>query len=127
MYMMVHTNRQPLEAAACRVHRADQKLLLYHGIVQALLAGWALLLSVTAGTQPVVACKCNTTCGASCCNMLPGYYAVTVLRTSHDLSCTAAAVAGGVANVWKLNQIFPAPTSSTASEEEKKRGARFSL
>ena len=34
----------------------------------------------------------------------------------------AAAVAGGVANVWKLNQIFPAPTSSTASEDEKKRG-----
>ena len=43
--------------AECRLHRADQKLLLYHGIAQALLAGWALLLSVTAGTQPVVACK----------------------------------------------------------------------
>lgn len=40
-----------------RAYRADNKLLLYSGIVQALLAAWALLLSVTAGTQPVVACK----------------------------------------------------------------------
>lgn len=37
----------------------------------------------------------------------------------------AAAVAGGVANVWKLNQIFPAPTSNSASDEEKKRGMQF--
>ena len=43
--------------AQCRVYRADKKLLLYAGIVQALLAAWALLLSVTAGTQPVIACK----------------------------------------------------------------------
>lgn len=44
----------------CRLYRADNKVLLYSGIAQALLTAWALLLSVTAGTQPVVACECNT-------------------------------------------------------------------
>ncbi|DBA99510.1 hypothetical protein WJX82_000233 [Trebouxia sp. C0006] len=73
-----------------RAYRADNKLLLYSGIVQALLAAWALLLSVTAGTQPVV----------------------------------ASAVVGGVGNVWKLNQVFPTSTSSTASEDEKKKGLK---
>ncbi|KAL0018780.1 hypothetical protein WJX77_009784 [Trebouxia sp. C0004] len=73
-----------------RAYRADNKLLLYSGIVQALLAAWALLLSVTAGTQPVI----------------------------------ASAVVGGVGNVWKLNQVFPTSTSSTASEDEKKKGLK---
>jgi len=41
----------------CRAYRADNKVLLYTGIIQALLAAWAILLSVTANTQPVVACK----------------------------------------------------------------------
>lgn len=53
---MLKSEKQ-VQLNVCRVHRADQKLFLYHGIVQALLAGWALLLSVTAGTQPVIACK----------------------------------------------------------------------
>lgn len=44
----------------CRLYRADNKVLLYSGIAQALLTAWALLLSVTAGTQPVVACECVT-------------------------------------------------------------------
>ena len=44
----------------CRLYRADNKVLLYSGIAQALLTAWALLLSVTAGTQPVIACECHT-------------------------------------------------------------------
>lgn len=34
----------------------------------------------------------------------------------------AAAVVGGVGNVYKVSQIFPAGSSSTASEEEKRKG-----
>ncbi|KAL3140129.1 hypothetical protein ABBQ38_004406 [Trebouxia sp. C0009 RCD-2024] len=73
-----------------RLYRADNKVLLYSGIAQALLTAWALLLSVTAGTQPVI----------------------------------ASAVVGGVGNVYKINQIFPPSSSSTASEEEKRKGLR---
>ena len=130
----------------CRLHRADQKLLLYMGIIQALLAGWALLLSVTAGTQPVIACEYMF----SACNLLhvaawhganavaypaadhgAQHYSqahpyqnccVVICRSTSVIWCTAAAVSGGVANVWKLNQIFPAPTSSTASRDDKKQG-----
>jgi DNA polymerase delta subunit 1 len=36
----------------------------------------------------------------------------------------AACVAGAVANVLKLNALFPAPSSSSASEAEKKQGIR---
>ena len=46
-----------MNACLYRFYRADNKVLLYTGILQALLAAWALLLSVTAGTQPVVACR----------------------------------------------------------------------
>ena len=35
---------------------------------------------------------------------------------------SAAAVVGGVGNVYKLNQIFPTSSSSTASEQEKQKG-----
>ena len=46
-----------MAVGCCRLYRADNKVLLYSGIAQALLTAWALLLSVTAGTQPVIACK----------------------------------------------------------------------
>ena len=41
--------------AACRVYVANRKYILIAAALQALLAGWALLLTVTAGTQPLVA------------------------------------------------------------------------
>ena len=44
------------------------------------------------------------------------------LTFSWVIGMHAAAVVGGVGNVWKLNQVFPTSTSSTASEDEKKKG-----
>ena len=42
----------------CRLQRADRDIIMYTGIAQALLAAWAVLLSVTAGTQPIIAAAC---------------------------------------------------------------------
>ncbi|KAA6422221.1 MAG: molecular chaperone [Trebouxia sp. A1-2] len=45
--------------------------------------------------------------------------AITKIENAHS-----TAVVGGVGNVWKLNQVFPTSTSSTASEDEKKKGLK---
>ena len=42
----------------CRLQRADRDIILYTGIAQAVLAAWAVLLSVTAGSQPIIASAC---------------------------------------------------------------------
>jgi len=46
-----------------RLHKASKNIILYSGILQALLASWALLLTVTAGTQPVIASSVVGLCG----------------------------------------------------------------
>ncbi|KAK9810151.1 hypothetical protein WJX72_005684 [[Myrmecia] bisecta] len=46
-----------------RLHKASKNIILYSGILQALLAAWALLLTVTAGTQPVITSAVVGLCG----------------------------------------------------------------
>ena len=41
----------------CRLHKADKKLILYAAAAHGLLASWAVFLRLTAGQQPLVACK----------------------------------------------------------------------
>jgi DNA polymerase delta subunit 1 len=41
-----------------RLFLAEQKVMLYTGIAQAVLLAWALLSPLTAGTQPVIWCEC---------------------------------------------------------------------
>ncbi len=56
------------------------------------------------------------------CRDLICCFASSLASSQLTVQYAAAAVVGGVGNVWKLNQVFPISTSSTASEDEKKRG-----
>ena len=38
-----------------RLHKAEKNLVLYTAVAHAVLAAWGLLLTSTAGTQPIVA------------------------------------------------------------------------
>ncbi|KAL0036256.1 hypothetical protein WJX79_010396 [Trebouxia sp. C0005] len=55
---------------------------------------------------------------------LPCGPGLTEQTTTGTQPVVASAVVGGVGNVWKLNQVFPTSTSSTASEDEKKKGLK---
>lgn len=68
-----------------RKYMAEKKFIKIVAGVQALLAAWAVLTPLTAGTQPLL----------------------------------ASTIAGVVANAYKQNEIFPPPTSSTATNKNQ--------
>jgi len=41
-----------------RLYKADRDIMLWGGVAQALLCAWAVLLSVTAGSQPIITSAC---------------------------------------------------------------------
>ena len=47
---------QPLRPAVlCRLHKAKREIVLYTAVAHAVMAAWGLLLTATAGSQPIVA------------------------------------------------------------------------
>ena len=46
------------DARLGRLYKADRDIILYTGIAQVLLSAWAVLLSVTAGSQPIISAAC---------------------------------------------------------------------
>lgn len=61
----------------CRKFVAEARFIQIVGAIQLLLAAWALLSSVSAGTQPLVACELHE-CNAGVANCLLAQDGLTV-------------------------------------------------